>query len=110
MDQTHHFPADRAIPTWQEPAAARRELRSRMETFIRAAADGDLTDGEECTALTLKVSAGVGDEITSIALTAAQWNRTMCQAMKCRGASQQLAVHLPDRKRAIQRTLVSVSS
>lgn len=70
MDQTHHFPAVQAIPIWRTPEDARRELYGRMEAFIRAAAEGDITEGEDCPALTLKVSAGVGKTSTALRLLA----------------------------------------
>ncbi|UWS78024.1 hypothetical protein N1037_12065 [Phaeobacter sp. G2] len=70
MKQTHHFPADHGIPAWQEPSLARRELQTRMEAFVRNATEGEITDGEDCPALTLKVSAGVGKTSTALRLLA----------------------------------------
>ncbi|MGJ8573372.1 MAG: hypothetical protein ACSHXI_22025 [Hoeflea sp.] len=70
MDQSHHFPADHALPVWREPEDARRELHERMEAFIQAASEGDINDAEECPALTLKVSAGVGKTSTALRLLA----------------------------------------
>ncbi|SMX35272.1 hypothetical protein [Actibacterium lipolyticum] len=70
MDQLHHFPADHVRPVWREPEDARRELYERLEAFIRAAAAGDINDGEDFPALTLKVSAGVGKTSTALRLLA----------------------------------------
>lgn len=70
MDQTHHFPADHAVPSWREPEEARHELNARMEVFIRSAVEGNIADGEDCPALTFKVSAGVGKTSTALRLLA----------------------------------------
>ncbi|MEP1832073.1 MAG: hypothetical protein ABJL57_00140 [Hyphomonas sp.] len=70
MDQTHHFSADHALPVWHEPEMARRELHELMEAFIRAAAEKNTAVGEENSALTLKVSAGVGKTRTAMKLLA----------------------------------------
>lgn len=70
MDQSPFSPAEQNRSEWDTPEVARRKLHLRMETFIREAAEDNKLGGEDCPALTLKVSAGVGKTSTALRLLA----------------------------------------
>ena len=66
MDQSHNFIPHQLIPTWRDPTEARHELERIMERFIKAAAEE--REKVQESALTVKVSAGVGKTSTALRL------------------------------------------
>jgi len=68
LDQSLFSPVEQNQSKWETPEVARRKLHVLMEAFIREAAEANISDGENCAALTLKVSPGVGKTSTALKL------------------------------------------